>query len=507
MSENLYHKKVLIFIVAYNAEKTLQDVLDRIPEEIFKYQVEVLVIDDSSKDKTFNVGIKYHKEKNIPLKVLYNPKNQGYGGNQKLGYFYAIKNKFDVVVLLHGDGQYAPQELPRLIKPLLNNEADAVFGSRMLEKKAARLGGMPLYKWIGNKILTNFQNSVLKVKLSEFHSGYRAYSVKALKQIPFHKNTNDFHFDTEIIIQLLLKKLLIKEIPIETYYGDEICHVNGIKYAFHVFKSTLLAKSFQMGFFYNSVYDVSENNIHYDLKLGYTSSHSLIIDEINPGSKILDIGCGQGLLGNELKKKTCYVEGADQYPLEADQVQNLDKFTLLNLDDIEKVSNMINADCYDYIIMSDIIEHLKYPDLLLESIKNNAVEKQPIVVITTPNIAFFFIRLQLIMGNFNYGKMGILDLTHTRLFTFYSIKALLEQAGYQIQYDKGIPVPFPKAIGDKFISRGLLIINKWLIRIWKQVFSYQIMIVARPLPTIETLLNLTLRKSKELQKQFEGMAE
>ena len=317
MGENLHHKKVLIFIVAYNAERTLQDVLERIPKEVFNYQVEILVIDDSSKDRTFNVGLQYQKENNIPLKILYNPKNQGYGGNQKLGYFYAIKNEFDAVVMLHGDGQYAPQELPRLLKPILNNEADAVFGSRMLEKKAARLGGMPFYKWIGNKILTKLQNFILEANLSEYHSGYRAYSVKALEQIPFHKNTNDFHFDTEIISQFFLKKLTIREIPIQTYYGDEICHVNGIKYAFNVLKSTLLAKSFQMGFFYNSVYDVDDNNVHYDLKLGYTSSHSLIIDKINPGSKVLDMGCGQGLLGNELKKKSCYVEGADQFPLES----------------------------------------------------------------------------------------------------------------------------------------------------------------------------------------------
>ena len=507
MSEKLYHKKVLIFIIAYNAEKTLQDVLERIPKEVFKYQVEILVIDDASEDNTFYIGLQYQKENNIPLKVLYNPNNQGCGGNQKLAYSYAIKNEFDAVVLLPGNGQYAPQELPHLIMPIVNDEADAVFGSRMLGKKATSLGGMPFYKWIGNKILTNFQNRVLNANLSEFHSGYRAYSVKALKQIPFHKNTDDFHFDIEITIQFLFKKLHIKEIPIQTYYGGKICHVNGIKYAFNAYKSTLLAKSFQMGFFYHSVYDVGNNNMHYDLKLGYTSSHSLIIDKIKPRSKVLDIGCGQGLLGNELKKKMCFVEGADQYPLEPDQVQNLDKFTILNLDNIDIVYSAINADRYDYIIMSDIIEHLKYPDLLLEIIKNSSAENQPIVIITTPNIAFFFIRLQLLLGNFNYGKMGILDLTHTRLFTFYSIRALLEQAGYKIEYDLGIPAPFPKAIGYNIFSKGLLLINKWLIRIWKQIFSYQIMIIAKPLPTLETLLNSTFLKSKQLEKQFEAIAE
>ena len=168
------------------------------------------------------------------ITVLRTPENQGYGGNQKLGYRYAIDNGFDFVALLHGDGQYAPERLPDLLAPLIAGEADAVFGSRMIDKRAARAGGMPLYKWLGNQILTSFQNRMLGTRLSEFHSGYRLYSTGALAQIPFEKNTNDFHFDTEIIIQFVLKKLRIVELPIPTYYGDEICHVNGLKYAWDV---------------------------------------------------------------------------------------------------------------------------------------------------------------------------------------------------------------------------------------------------------------------------------
>ena len=115
----------------------------------------------------------------IPFKitVLYNPVNQGYGGNQKIGYHYAIERGFDFVALLHGDGQYAPEFLPALIEPLLKGEADAVFGSRMMNKRDALKGGMPLYKFVGNRILTSIQNRVLGANLTEFHSGYRVYSV------------------------------------------------------------------------------------------------------------------------------------------------------------------------------------------------------------------------------------------------------------------------------------------------------------------------------------------
>ena len=201
--ERVRKPKLLIFIVAYYAESTLRAVLERIPTAIFDdYDCEVLVVDDCSEDRTFEIGHEYkesHPE--IKITVLSNHYNQGYGGNQKIGYAYAIARGFDFVALLHGDGQYAPEELPNLVAPLREGRADAVFGSRMMQQFGALRGGMPLYKYIGNKILTRLQNAMLGTNLSEFHSGYRVYSVESLKRIPFKLNTNDFHFDTEIIIR------------------------------------------------------------------------------------------------------------------------------------------------------------------------------------------------------------------------------------------------------------------------------------------------------------------
>ena len=237
--------KLLIFIVAYNHEKTIESVINRIPRKLKNlYDLEILIIDDASNDKTFEISKKIQrnpKKNNVNVKVFYNPINQGYGGNQKIGYHYSIKNNFDFVVLLHGDGQYAPEELPNLLNGLNRNKFDVVIGSRMIKKKNALKGGMPLYKLIGNIILTKIQNFLLNKNLAEFHSGYRIYSVKSLKSIPFHLNTNDFHFDTEILIQLFIINSKIKEISIPTFYGDEICHVNGMKYAFNIVKTTFIA--------------------------------------------------------------------------------------------------------------------------------------------------------------------------------------------------------------------------------------------------------------------------
>src|SRR5688572_11100006 len=196
--------KVGVLVVAYNAETTLVDVLDRIPAEVRRDLAEVLVQDDHSADDTFAVASDYlHAGTDLPLTVVRHPANLGYGGNQKAGYTYAINHGWDVVVMLHGDGQYAPEVMQDLVAPIVDGRADAVFGSRMMTKGAARRGGMPLYKFVGNRILSTFQNAITGARLTEWHSGYRAYRVGALAQIPFLGNSDGFDFDTEIILQLL----------------------------------------------------------------------------------------------------------------------------------------------------------------------------------------------------------------------------------------------------------------------------------------------------------------
>ena len=226
--------KIGVFVIAYNAVNHLIKTLNRIPKDVYDDVDEIFIIDDCSKDNTFYAALGYKYEHGVEkLSVHRNQINQGYGGNQKVGYQYAIDRGLDFVALLHGDGQYAPEALGSLLEPLKNGEADMVFGSRMSTPGAALNGGMPYYKYLGNRILTSVQNRLSGLTLSEYHSGYRLYSVEALRKIPFQSFTNTWHFDTQIILAMAERGMRIVERPIPTYYGDEICHVNGIPYALH----------------------------------------------------------------------------------------------------------------------------------------------------------------------------------------------------------------------------------------------------------------------------------
>lgn len=242
---------ILIFVVTYNAETHIAATLNRIDRDwLAQQEYCILIIDDASTDDTVNRCVSYksaHPELNMLL--LCNDENLGYGGNQKRGYKYAFDNGYDLVVLLHGDGQYAPEYLEQMTAPIFNGNADCVLGSRMLDKSAALKGNMPVYKWIGNQVLTSVQNLLLGSELAEFHTGYRAFRVTALQKIPLHFNSDYFDFDTEIIIQLWDVGTRIKEISIPTFYGDEISYVNGFKYAWLIVWATLKSRLVRRGWF------------------------------------------------------------------------------------------------------------------------------------------------------------------------------------------------------------------------------------------------------------------
>ena len=429
------------------------------------------------------------------MTVLRNEYNQGYGGNQKVGYSYGLAKGFDFVAMVHGDGQYAPEALPALLEPLRKGEADAVFGSRMTTLLGALRGGMPLYKYVGNRILTMVQNLLLRSRLSEFHSGYRIYSMRALGRLAFRLNSNDFHFDTEIIIQLMNAGMRIVELPIPTYYGDEICRVNGMAYAWNVFLATLRNVFHRAGVLNQRRYDpLPAANTHYDLKLGYASSHTWTLDLVPPGASVLDIGAGPGGLARELVKKGCRVAVVDQYPPSTPEPEA--KVMVADLDGPCE----FDVAPYDYLLLLDVIEHLKSPEAFIEKLRHLFGHEPKRMIFSVPNATFFIPRLMMLFGQINYGREGILDRTHTRLFTFRTFRHLLRDGGFRITRMRGVPAPFPKALGDGWLGRALVWLNLVLIHLSRGLFSYQIFVEATSTPSVDFVLRDTLAQS-ELRAQ------
>ena len=209
--------KVIVVMPAWNAAQTLEATFGQIP---LGWVDEVILVDDKSTDNTIEAARK------LPLHVIWHPHNVGYGGNQKTCYLEALQRGADVVVMLHPDGQYEGNLIPKLVAPIVAGEADLVLGSRLAEPGAALAGGMPRYKYAANRFLTTVENRMLGTDLSELHTGYRAYSRRLLTEVPFLRNSLDFSFDSELLMQAAHMGFRIAEVPARSRYFDDASSIS-----------------------------------------------------------------------------------------------------------------------------------------------------------------------------------------------------------------------------------------------------------------------------------------
>jgi 2-polyprenyl-3-methyl-5-hydroxy-6-metoxy-1,4-benzoquinol methylase len=462
-----------VLVVAYNAASTLARVLDRLPQSFRERVRHVLVCDDASQDDTYLVGLGYRTVSDLPLTVIRHPVNLGYGGNQKAGYRWAIEHGLEVVVLLHGDGQYAPEVIEDLVAPIEHGDADAVFGSRMMTKGAARAGGMPLYKYVGNRILTTYENAMAGLELTEWHSGYRAYRVSALRDIDFESNSDGFDFDTEIILQLHEAGKRITEVAIPTYYGDEICHVNGLKYAKDVVRDVTRHRLRKVGFGPGQA-DGGARDDGYELKLTPHSSHGRLLAWIvpRPAGRVLDVGCSNGRFGALLRLEGHEVVGVDV--AEHDGVhERLDAFVQADLN--QGLPQGLDGP-FDVIVAADVLEHVVDPARLLGGL-HDLLAPGGRLYTSIPNFGHWYPRARVAAGRFDYDRRGILDAGHVRFFTRRTAERLIADAGFDVCRRDVVGVPVEVAErGGRAPRRPLAALaaaDRVAAALWPTMFGYQ----------------------------------
>ena len=466
--------RVGVLVVAYNAAGTLVQTLSRMPGRFAAKVDHVLVCDDASSDETYEVGLRFQSGSRLPMTVMRHEQNLGYGGNQKAGYEWAISHGLDVVVLLHGDGQYAPECIEDLVAPLVSGEADAVFGSRMLIKGGARAGGMPLYKYVGNRILTEMQNRLVGLDLTEWHSGYRAYRVDALADLDLASYSDGFDFDTEIILGLHDQGKRIVEVPIPTYYGDEICYVNGMKYASDVTVDVLKYRLRRLGF--GAPTEGGRDEKVYELKPSEHSSHGVMLSWLGdvPAAAVLDVGCSDGQFAGLVGDLGHHVTGVDLVK-HIGVSERMERFVEADLN--QGLPDEVGRG-YRVVVAGDVLEHVIDPQSLLTDMAARLADDGEVIV-SVPNFSHWYPRTRVAIGRFDYDQRGLLDNGHVRFFTRASFERLVRRSGMRVVERRtvGSPVDVLERGGE----RGLLVrsirkvaaLDRLATRLWPTMFGYQ----------------------------------
>lgn len=398
------------------------------------------------------------------------------GAAQKAAFKYAKAKAFDVVILA-GTADFSVQDLQALVGRFSQGGCGAVLACT---GQNGRRGS-----WLAGAADAAFgalQNRLLKSAIPDFYSGLKAFSVPRAAALPFEYNSDKDEFDVQLLVQLLDTGAAITHVAAGA--GPRAGRSFGSRWS--GFASVVLSRVQKMSLWYHPRFDYTDANRMYTAKFGYESSHQFAVDAIPPGAVVLDLGCGPGYMAERLSRKKVATISLDRYISEEAKA-----FSSKTIEaDVEGYDFSLLPERADYVLALDIVEHLHSPEAFLRNIREKMADGSPRVIITTANIAFIVMRLSLLFGEFNYGRKGILDMDHKRLFTFASLRELLALNGYTVLEVKGIPAPFPVALGDTRLARFLLAANSLLIKLFRNVFSYQIAVVARPDPVpgpIETV--------------------
>lgn len=469
-------KRLGLFVISYNAERFITETLDRIPACVWDAVEVVYVVDDCSLDDTTRQALSYPNGRG-KLRIFRNRINRRYGGNQKFGYQYAIDHGLDAVVMLHADGQYAPEMLPEMFRALVEDDADVVIGSRMINRRDALAGGMPRYKFFANIFLTWVENALSGLRLSEFHSGYRGYGVRFLKRIPLWRNSDEWHFDSHILFQACQASANIVELPIPTHYGDEVCHVNGIAYGLNCIVSAILFRLHRMRLIHLARYDLVPEKTADSRKFDDPySSHTLIVKRLRmtplSGSRVLDLGFGCAAVASRLEPHGAVIDGIDCDAAAVEE--NRPIFSKVYLKDMNDLDAVGLEGKYDIVLCADILQYLVDPADFLSRLKKY-MAKGGLLVVAVPNFVNLSTRLHVLFGSFPLHHRGIMDEKALHFYTDAEFRKFLKRTSWELVEStvSSLPLflvfPFLKAR----LFRPLVLLCRGLTLAMKGLLGYQ----------------------------------
>jgi len=466
--------RIALFLFEAQDSGLLAATLERIPTAAAECLEQIVVMEDRVPGSLAAVPAHHFGPGELDVLIHRAPSELGYGGVRKAAFEYALLRGFDVAVFLRA-GVHPPEALPEVIRTFLQGSQEVVWASRLVDRLHTLQGGMPVARLLAHSVTTGLQNRVLGLRLRDYHSSFRAFPMRALRSIPFQLNSDDRSFDMQIAIQCRALGLPIREVEVppswrefatdrSALHGVARGVATAIDYRLHQLHATRRGRY------------LVDRGVHYTFKRSPTGSHVQIVERIRPGSLLLDLGCSQGLLARPLREKGVRVTGVDSGP--EDQVASeLDAYYRR---DLEQPLELPTGRVYDYVVSSDVIEHLRQRGELLRSVRRY-LKPEGRLLISTGNVALWFYRLSLLAGRFEYGPRGILDETHLHLYTRATFRREVENAGFRVVEERVTALPFEvvfESTGRSRAVRTLARIYHRLAGIWPELFAYQFLLEA-----------------------------
>lgn len=417
--------------------------------------------------------------------VTFVPPGMTYGERQKLALDMARQRGFDVVVLTPHDHACDLARLADLLRPIREDQADLVLGSRFMHGKGPAAQRMGWARALGHAWSAAANRALIGSKCTDIYAGYRAVRVSALRDIPFEQNSSDRRFDVELLIQFHTFGRRVLDVPVDTVPGGGRSPAGffaGVGTWLKALKCDLRFFLHQKGFLHHPLFD--NHSVPYQLRTDEYSVHHWVIQTIPPGSRVLDLGCSDGYVARCLRAKGCRVVGVDLFDSAAARADT-DEFFIANLDDLAPVARQVDFSRFDVVIALDVIEHLSNPEDFLRTLRAN-IRPGCQVILSTANVAYWIVRIMLLLGQFNYGKRGILDITHKRLFTRATFPRACRVTGFVVKRLIGIPPPVHYVV-PAGLGHALTGMHNGLSRLIPSWFGFQLIVQITPTPTVEQL--------------------